>query len=105
MPNVTIETQSYRPKLSTMQLRQQMGEVIERVYYQYQQFRIVRKDKPMARLVNEDYMQAIDELIEADPALADTLALMLNDEAMHIITQGEKEWEAGERIRLEDALG
>lgn len=87
-----------------MQLRQQMGEVVDRVYYQWQQFRIIRKDKAMARLVNEEYMRAIEDLITADPAVADTLSLMLNDEAMRIIKQGEQEWRAGERIPLAAAL-
>jgi hypothetical protein len=90
--------------LSAIQLRQQLGEVLERVHYQSAQFRIMRKDKPMARLVNERYMQAIDELIESDPALADTLALMLNDEFMTIFEQGQKEWAAGKRIPIEEAL-
>jgi len=87
-----------------MQLRQQLGEVLERVYYQFQQFRVLRKDKPMARLVNEDYMQAIDYLIGSDPALADTIALMLNDEAAPILKEGAKEWRSGQRIPLDEAL-
>ncbi len=104
MSHVTIESQPTSDTLSMMQLRQQMGEVVERVFYQYQQFRIMRKDKAMARLVNEDYMQAIDELLETDPVVADTLSLMLNDEAMQIIAQGEREWQDGQRLPLEDVL-
>ncbi len=90
--------------LTTMQLRHQLGEILERVHYQSAQFRILRKDKPMARLVNERYMQAIDDLIESDPALADTLALLLNDEFMKIFEQGKKEWAAGKHIPIEEAL-
>lgn len=104
MPRITAEQLAPRDSISTMQLRQQLGEVLERVYYQFQQFRVLRKDKPMARLVNEEYMQAIDYLIESDPALADTIALMLNDEATDILKHGKQEWSSGERIPLEEAL-
>ena len=52
----------------------------------------------------KEYMRAIEDLITADPAVADTLSLMLNDEAMRIIKQGEQEWRAGERIPLAAAL-
>jgi hypothetical protein len=90
--------------ISAIQLRQQMGEVLERVHYQFQQFRIMRKDKPMARLVNEEYMQTIDQLIESDPSLADTIALMLNDEAMGIIEQGQREVRENKFIPLTEAL-
>lgn len=90
--------------ISAIQLRQQMGEVLERVHYQFQQFRIMRKDKPMARLVNEEYMQTIDQLIESDPSLADTIALMLNDEAMGIIEQGQQEVRESKFIPLAEAL-
>lgn len=101
MTSIAIE---HAPRLSLMELRQQLGGVVERVYYQFQQYQITRKDKPMARLVNEDYMRALEHLIASDPALADTLALMLNEEAMQIIEQGEAEWRAGQRIPLEKAL-
>lgn len=101
-----METSFTHPtsSLTAIQLRQQLGEVLERVHYQFAQFRILRKDKPMARLVNERYMQAIDHLVESDPAVADTLALMLNEEFMTIFEQGQREWAAGKRIPIEEAL-
>lgn len=90
--------------LNAVELRQQLGEVLERVHYQAVQFRILRKDKPMARLVNEQYMEAIDQLIDTDPSLADTLALMLNEEAMAIIEQGKSELNEGNLTPLHQAL-
>jgi PHD/YefM family antitoxin component YafN of YafNO toxin-antitoxin module len=95
---------NHTPSLSAIQLRQQLGEVLERVHYQFASFRIMRKDRPMARLVNERYMQALDHLIKSDPALADTLAILLNDEAMEIIEQGMKERAEGKLIPLAEAL-
>ena len=43
-------------------------------------------------------MQAIEKLIESDAALADTLALMLNEDAKHIIEQGTQEIKAGQLL-------
>ena len=58
----------------------------------------------MARLVDEPFMDAIETLLENDTALADTLALMLDEEAMGVIQQGQKEWKRGEKIPLKDIL-
>jgi Lhr-like helicase len=94
-----FETLPVENTLTPIQLRQQLGAVLERVYYQFQQFRIVRKDKPMARLVSEDFMQVIDQLIEEDPALADTIALKMNDEWQTAMTDSVEDFQAG-RFRL-----
>lgn len=58
-------------------IAQQKGEVLERVHYQFQQYRIMRKDKPMARLVNEEYLQTIHRLLASDSSFAEAIALML----------------------------
>jgi antitoxin (DNA-binding transcriptional repressor) of toxin-antitoxin stability system len=97
-------THEHLTPISALELRRNIGEILERVHYRGEQFQIKRKDKPMARVVNDDLMRAIEELIESDPATADTLALMLDDEAMHILYIGEQEWQHGERLRLEDVL-
>ena len=90
--------------ISALKARQNLGELLELTYYQNQQFTIARKDKPMARLVSENFMMAIDELIETDPGLADTLAIMLNPEISEAINQSRKEYEAGEAIPIEEVL-
>jgi prevent-host-death family protein len=90
--------------ISISEARDRLTELMERVHYQHKQFRIVRKDKPMARLVAEPFMVAVDTLLETDSALADTLALMLNEEAMQIIDEDQREWERGESIPLAQAL-
>jgi hypothetical protein len=90
--------------ISAIQARQQLGELLEKVYYQNLQFLIARKNKPMARLVAEPFMRAVDKLLAEDQSLADTLALMLNDEAQVIIHQSRKEYQAGQKILLEEAL-
>lgn len=58
----------------------------------------------MARLVGEPVMQAIEQLIADDPGLADSLALMLNDDLQRTIEQSHQEARAGKLIPIEEAL-
>lgn len=76
--------------LNAMELRQQLGEILERVHYRYDQFQIVRKDKPMARIVNEQYIQAMEHLVQDNPALAETLEIMLDKEFTNALTEDVK---------------
>ncbi len=94
----------YTQTIQALELRNNLGEFLERVYYQTTQFRIQRKNRPMARLVSEPYMTALEQLILNDPSLADTLAVLMNDEAMRIIQAGDRELQAGQRISLAQAL-
>lgn len=57
--------------------RKQLGNPLEMAYYQGQQFQITRKDKAMAWLMGEPFIQAIERLIERDVALAEMLAILL----------------------------
>jgi hypothetical protein len=88
--------------IQAIKARQNFGELLEMAYYQNKQFRIARKNKAMARLVNENFMTAIDQLIEDDPALADTLAIMLNPEIRKALEKGEKDYQAGKAVPLDD---
>jgi antitoxin (DNA-binding transcriptional repressor) of toxin-antitoxin stability system len=101
MTNITIEKVHFLSTLSSMQLRTKLGEILERVYYRGEQFQIVRKDKPMARIVSDLLMQQFDELIATDPALADTLALMMNEEVQVAIREGQMEIKSQKLIPFE----
>lgn len=90
--------------IPALDVRRQLGELLERVYYQAQQYRIVRNKKAMARLVGEPFMQAIEQLMENDSALADTIALMLNDEVREAIKTSRKEIKEGKKIPIEDVF-
>ena len=90
--------------LNAVELRQQLGEVLERVHYRFAQFRIMRKDKPMARLVNETYMQTIERLLAEEPAMSETLEIMLDQEFMNALQQGDKEIDEGKLLPIEAAL-
>jgi antitoxin (DNA-binding transcriptional repressor) of toxin-antitoxin stability system len=86
--------------ISITEARDKLSELTERAHYRFEQFRIARKDKPIARIVSDEYMQVIDQLVETDPGLADTIALMLNKDALAAIEEGIKEVERGELIPL-----
>lgn len=90
--------------IQAIEARQNLGELLEKVFYQNKQFTIARKDKPMARLVGEPFMAAIEQLIVQDPGLADTLAIMLNQEASEAIEQSRQEYQEGKKIPIENLL-
>lgn len=54
--------------------------------------------------LGEDRNCVVAQMVAHDPALADTRAILLNEEAMQIIMQGEQEWLDGKRIPLAEAL-
>jgi len=85
---------------SSEQVRCQFGELLERAYYQNQQFRVKRKHKPMARLVGEPYMRVIDALITTNPQLQETIEVMLDKELMSTIEYSEQDLKAGELLPL-----
>lgn len=86
--------------IGAIEARKRLGELLEKTHYQAAQFRIRRKDKPMARLVNERFMEVIDQLMETEPGLADTVALLLNEEWRGAIADSQKEFKAGKVRQL-----
>ncbi|MFC1961122.1 hypothetical protein ACFLYO_10470 [Chloroflexota bacterium] len=85
--------------VSAYEARRKFAELLETAFYQNAQIHIHRNKKPMARLVGEPFMQAIDQLIKADPGLADTLAIMLNDEVQTALQESAEDL-AASRVRL-----
>lgn len=65
------------------------------LYQLLEGYRITRRKKPVARLVSEPLMQAVEELLESNPGLADTLALMLNDKVSKEVDKGKADSDAG----------
>lgn len=92
------------PTIQSSVLRDNLGTFINQAYYQNVQYKVARNKKVMARIVPEKAMQTLEKFIMSDPALADTLALLLNEEAMADIEQGMKEYKEGKTIPLEEVL-
>jgi len=90
--------------IQALQARQNFGELLELAYYHNQQFTIARKNKPMARLVGETFMATLDGLIESDPGLADTLAILLHPDLKAEIEQSRQEYQDGQAVPLETVL-
>ncbi len=105
---LTIATEQQSNTIPALEARRRLGELLELSYYQGKQFRIARKDKPMAWIVGgpsmEIYNQAIDYIIEHKPELADTLAISLDNELRGFIERGIKEAETGELHPIESIL-
>lgn len=94
--------------ISTMTLREKMGDIFNRVFYRADGYRVQRKGETLGYIVSENYVnkvgQMIDYLIENEPALADTLALQANDDIRDLITQSMQEIEQGNMVPLESIL-
>lgn len=94
--------------VSAYQARSNLAQFVELAFYRNEQIRIERNKKPMARIVGEPLMQTMDKLIDYivkyKPALADTLAITVDDEIRGTIEQSRKEWRAGKKISIEEAL-
>lgn len=99
---------SYTATVSAHEARKNFATLMELAYYKNAQIRIKRNQKPFARLVGEPLMQDIDKvidfLIKYKPAIADTLAIMLDENLKQLIDQGTKEVKAGKTIPLESIL-
>ena len=94
--------------IQALEARQKLGELLERVYYQDQRFRISRKNKPMAWLVGDAFINAVgtllDYIVENEPALADSLSITLDTQIRAIIERGTKERQAGKLLPIESIL-
>jgi hypothetical protein len=106
--NKVVEFSMQSSDVPSLEARQKLGELLERVYYQNAQFRITRKEKPMAWLVSEPFMETvvslIDYVIDREPAIADTLALMVNSDAQQVLEQGTEELRDGKLVSLDSIL-
>lgn len=86
------------PVIETIQaadLSNHVDELLARVEDKNQHIIIRRNQRRVARLVPEIYIQVVDHLIKTDPAVADTIALMLNPEVRTAIQTSMEEWQTG----------
>lgn len=89
---------------SLIQLRNNLSSFVEQAHYTNTQIRLTRHKKPIARIVGEDFMQNLERLLEQDPALKETLQIMLDANMLEQIDQSKKEIERGEFRPLTDLL-
>ncbi len=90
--------------VSAYQARRNFSELIERAFYQNERIQIERNKKRMAWLVGDPFMAAVEKLLAESPGLMETLAIMLDDEMMAAIRQGDREVREGKTIPIAKAL-
>ena len=94
--------------ISTHEARRDFARLVELVHYKNQAIQIRRNKRPMAWLVGQPFMRAMSRvlkyLVRHEPALADTLAITLNNEWLSAIEQGTAEVDTGKTIPIEQAL-
>lgn len=97
MPPTTIDT-------SLIQLRNNLSSFIERAYHTNTQFRLTRHNKPIARIIGENFMQNLEQLLEQDPRLQETLAIMSDENMMDMLTQSRDDLQRGNVHSLANLL-
>ena len=94
--------------ISTHTARRDLAQLLERVHYTGTQIQIRRNKRPMAWLVGVAFMENIASLLETlsdkDPALVDTVELLLDADVMITLREGEADAKAGNVLPLESVL-
>ena len=85
--------------VSVNQARDHLGQLIQEAHYLGKPFVLTRGKKPMAALIGTQEFARILELIELhDPALAETLAIMMNPEVEALLKQGDEAIQKGDMV-------
>jgi PHD/YefM family antitoxin component YafN of YafNO toxin-antitoxin module len=91
--------------VSTHQARREFSQLLEQVHYTDQSVEIRRNKRPMAWLVGTDFIERYNKLIEYisehKPGLAETLAVMLDDDLMRTLREGRAAVAKGETLPIE----
>ncbi len=94
--------------LSSHEARARFSQLIELAFYKGEKIRVERNKKPMAWIVGDPLMNSINDLIDHiiayEPALADTLAILIDKNMMQALKIGTKEVKLGKTIPIEKAL-
>lgn len=89
---------------SLIQLRNNLSSFVEQAHYTNTQIRLTRHNKPIARIVGEDFMQSLERLLEQDPGLRETLEIMSDKNMVEMIAESQEDARRGHVRPLIDAL-
>lgn len=94
--------------VTTDTARRNLAHLLEQVYYHGTHIQIRRNKRPMAWLVGAPFLMQIHKLVDllkdSDPALADTVELLLDADVMDAIRIGQEDIAAGRVRSLTDVL-
>lgn len=82
-------------EVKSHELRRNLSDFLAQVHYQGAQLIVNRWNQKIARIVPETYIDAIEKLLKQDPALADTLELIINDDLRNTLEASEREASSG----------
>lgn len=89
---------------SLIQLRNNLGSFVEQAHYTNTQIRLTRHNKPIARIVGEDFMHRLERLLEQDPALRETLEIMADKNVGEMIAESQEDVQHGDARPLTDIV-
>ncbi len=95
---------SHAHSLSTLELRADLGEILNTVHYQNKTYMITRKNKPLAWLISDRIAGALDQLLRSDSGIAETFALLLDQQALSTIKKSRSESDEGKNIPIDKAF-
>lgn len=88
--------------VTTHAARRNLSQLLEQVYYRGNHIQIRRNKRPMAWLVSAPFLVQVHNLLEimvdSNPGLADTVALLLDEDVINTIREGKEDIAAG-RVR------
>lgn len=94
--------------VSTDEARRRFSELVSLAFYKGRPTSIARNKQRMAWIVGEPFMRGFrefwDMLEKEHPALADTLAILVDDDLRSQLDEGMKAYDRGEAFPLEEIL-
>src|SRR4051812_5914013 len=94
--------------VTTDTARRNLSQLLEQVYYHGTHIQIRRNKRPMAWLVGASFLTQLNKLVEllqdSNPALVDTMELLLDTDVMDAIRESNADIEAGRVRPLADIL-
>lgn len=89
---------------SLIQLRGNLSTLVERAYHTNIQIRLTRHNKPIARIIGEHFMQNLEQLLEQDSSLRETLAIMSDKNMTDMLGQSQDDVRQGDVRPLADLM-
>ena len=89
---------------SILEVRNNLSSLVEEAHYTNTQFRLTRHNKPLVRIVGEQFMMKLEQLLAQDESLKETFEIMLDRELSEDIRISQEEFREGKRAPLRNLL-
>ncbi len=91
-------------RVAMSQVRQQLTDLVERSHFKNETIQITRQDKPVAWIVGNNFIEALQSALADDQSLQDTLEIFLNQNEYTELTTSIEEMKQGGVVKVSDSL-